>query len=190
MLNDFLWHGFRWLPNIDGPAFIFFIARKLNELLPSLPSPILPIHIDDAHPLRTKNKNRKKVVIVRLNNRWIKDVILSCQNDLNGTGLLLTEHLTGFTRKLAADAASIVGNENTDIRKAKVYAKCNGTNFYIRTPKDIDALRIAYDSYPPIPSNETTHPNFISTPNREPLQGVRSRFDRGRGRGNQRGGRY
>ena len=143
MLNDALIHGFKRLPDLQGPAFIFSICGEINRRFPSLPFPILPIHIDDAHPLRTRRKTRKKVVIIRFSNRWVKDILMSCAEDLEGTGLLLTEHLSGFTLRLRSETAKIVGADNTETRKSKVYAKRNGVLTVIRNQNDLDNPKLS-----------------------------------------------
>ena len=141
MLNNVLVHGFSSVPNLYGIDFIYSIVEKLNELFPSLPGPILPCQIDDAHPLRTRNKNSKKVVIIRFSNRWMKDILMNCRRDLEGTGLMLTEHLTDFTQKLRSDTAEIIGAVNTSVYKTRVYARCNGSYTPIKCQKDLDKLQ-------------------------------------------------
>ena len=177
MLNDALIHGFMRLPNLQGPAFIFSITEKLNELFPSLPAPILPCHIDDAHPLPTRNKNSnsRKVVIIRFSNRWVKDVLMGCRWDLKGTGLRLTEHLTDYTRELQSKAAEIVGYYNATVIKTKVYAKHNGMNFKIKCQKDIDDLRTRVNTRLP-----TDNAFSQSSPSNDSISTPLS----GRGRGN------
>ena len=179
MLNNALIHGFTRLPNLKGTAFIFSITEKLNQLFPSLPYPILPSHIDDAHPLRTRNRNSRKVVIIRFANRWVKDILMDCQWDLRGTGLRLTEHLTDCTRDLQSQAAKIVGYYNATVVKTKVYAKHNGMNFNIRCQKDIDDLRNRVNMHPPTVNenvNSLSSNNHITPP-----------FGRGRDLPNNRG---
>ena len=180
MLNNALLHGFKRLPDLRGAAFICSIANKLNELFPSLSGPILPIHIDDAHPLRTKKRNRTKVVIIRFANRWVKEELFNCRVDLEGTGLLLTEHLTDLSRKLLSEAASIVGKNNASVHKTRVYAKCNGIKYIIKTEKDIANLRENYNKLPPTATVEHTTPRYVSTPNRIPIHGRPSHYGRGR----------
>lgn len=158
-LNNILIHGFPSVPNFYGIDFIYSIVDKMNELFPSLPGPILPCQIDDAHPLRTRNRSSKKVVIVRFSNRWMKDILMKCRHDLEGTGLMLTEHLTDFTQKLRSDTAKIVGAVNTSVHKTRVYAKCNGKFTPIKSQKDLDKLKEFCVKYPSL----TVVPEHVSS---------------------------
>ena len=181
MLNNALIHGFPRVPNLYGVDFIYSIVDKLNELFPSLPGPILPCHIDDAHPLRTRNINSNKVVIIRFSNRWIKDILMSCRNDLNGTGLMLTEHLTDFTQYLRSETAKIVGAVNTSVHKTRVYAKSNGIYTAIKNQKDLDKLKDYCAQFPAFISTSTSVPPSTYPRNDVPLGRGRGMANRGSG---------
>ena len=136
--NNLLVHGKKNLPPIYGTEFICFIAQELNYMFPSLSGTILPCHIDDAHPLRTKKGGT--IIIIRFINRWIKDEILSCKNDLPPY-LSVTEHLTENSLNLLSAAKALVGNENVRVLKTTIFARHNGNKLPIKHFKDIDALR-------------------------------------------------
>ena len=139
--NNVILDGFRNLPKLNNTDFIFFIADQLNYMFPSCSKfgRILPCHIDDAHPLG--NRNGKSSVIVKFVNRWIRDKIIACQQDLRGTGIVVTEHLTKNTHKLLKSAQLIVGRENTWVFKCDVFALCNNKTMKIKNIRDIDKLK-------------------------------------------------
>ena len=70
--NNIIIEGTKNVPNLYGYNFICYIAEELNYMFPSLNGTILPRHIDDAHPLKTKRGGT--VIIVRFVNRWMKDL--------------------------------------------------------------------------------------------------------------------
>ena len=88
----------------------FFIVKLINDLFPSLGGTVRPCHIDAAHPLKTVKNRTTKVVVVKFVNRWIKDSIINCQYDLQGTGLTVTEHLTQNTFDLISASKAVVGD--------------------------------------------------------------------------------
>ena len=98
--NNIIIRGYRYnLPNMNNLDFIQATANELNNLFPSLNGQVLPIHIDDAHPLANK-----KTVIVKFSNRWVKNEIMRCKGDLQNSCLYVTEHLTPHTLKLIDSA--------------------------------------------------------------------------------------
>ena len=140
-LNSLLLHGFKKLPNLRGLDFICFIADQINFMFPSLRGRVLPIHIDDAHPLKTKrNSDNNKVVIVKFANRWVKHDILRCERDLSRTPFAVTEHLTDHTLKLLNLAGELVGHGNTWTFKTMVHAQFNGLQYVIKNFNDLKSL--------------------------------------------------
>ena len=139
--NNIILKGFRRLPKLNNTEFIFFIADQLNYLFPSCNQfgKILPCHIDDAHPL--KNVNGKSSVIVKFVNRWIRDKIIACHEDLRDTGIFVSEHLNKNTYKLLNSAQAIVGKENTWVFKCDVFALCKNKTMKIKSIRDINKLR-------------------------------------------------
>ena len=150
--NNAILKGFRNLPNLNDSEFIFFIADQLNYLFPSCSNfgRILPCHIDDAHPLG-RTSNGRYNVIIKFVNRWLKDKIISCQNDLYGTGITVTEHLTKNTYSLLNSAQMIVGTENAWVYKCTVFAACKNRKIKIRNQRDLAILKDCQNSgvYPP-----------------------------------------
>ena len=143
--NNALIHGFTNLPHLNGTAFIEFIANELNRLFPSLNGVIYPMHIDDAHPLKTKN-SRSRVVIIRFVNRWLKNELINCQDDLYNTGLSITEHLTPHTIRLLKSTEKLIGTRNTHVFNTVVHAKFQNTNFVIKTENDLNKLKEAVNA--------------------------------------------
>ena len=133
--------GYKSLPKLYGSNFIVFAANEVNRLFPSLPGTVLPIHIDDAHPLRTKKNNNGKIMIIKFTNRWIKNDILRCKRDIEGSGFTVTEHLTPHTLELRSSAEKLVGRENVKVTNTMVSARFNGFKYPIRTIRDIEALQ-------------------------------------------------
>ena len=137
--DNLLLRGFKNLPNLYGLDFIYFIADYINFLFPSLRGMVRPIHINDAHPLKTKRGNNN-VVIIKFCNRWVKHDILRCEEDLIGSPFSVTEHLTHHTLKLRSLAGNLVGRENVWTFKTKVYAAHNGMKYVIRKLNDLKSL--------------------------------------------------
>lgn len=161
-LNSLLLHGYKNLPPYHGAQFIHFICHELNFLFPSLNGRILPMHIDDAHPLKTKRNGKSQVVIVKFVNRWIKDEIMKCKDDLFNTGLTLTEHLTANTLSLLSAAGKVVGPNNVWVFKTIVYAQSSGHISPIKCLADINKLNESVIANTP-PVQEATRDNEINS---------------------------
>ena len=147
--NNGLLNGYKSLPNIHGFDFILFIVNELNCLFPSKRGRILPIHIDDAHPLKTTSKG--KTVIIKFANRWVLHDILRCQNDLKGTPFTISEHLTSHTRKVMSLAGDLVGKDNVYNFKTKVYAIHASKHYMLRNFNDIKKFENLIYPAPPLP---------------------------------------
>ena len=164
--NGLLIHGFKNCPlNLNDIDFIFYIAQELNCMFPSLKGKILPIHIDEAHPL-SKKKGGTKLVLIKFVNRWVKRSILSCEADLRGTGISLSEHLTDFTLKLISSAKALVGDENVWVFKNTVFAQSGGKELKIRNSDDLKKLRT--ESTNLTSQNNTTISNTTEMPQPPP----------------------
>ena len=133
--NNAILRGLYNLPNLTGHQFIRFIADYLNFLFPSLNGEkILPIHIDDAHPLKGKG-----MVIIKFTNRWIKDRLFELQGDLQNTGISMEEQLTDFTKDILSSAQTEFGADNVSVHKTLVRAKVNGSKHTFRSPGELAA---------------------------------------------------
>ena len=157
--NNVIIKGLKNVPNIYGFDFISYIAEEMNYMFPSLNGTILPCHIDDAHPMKTKRGG--SVIIVRFVNRWMKDLIIKYKYDLPHY-LNVTEHLTDYTRNLLTSVQTIVGHENAWTYKTAVFARVKGRKRRIRNCKDIDSLSnyIKETSTPMLHDNsEDVHPD-------------------------------
>ena len=139
MKNNVITKGYRNLPVMSNIDFIFATACELNSLFPSLNNSIRPHHIDDAHPLPTK-KNVPKKVIIKFANRWVKNEVMRCCSDLDGTSLKVTEHLTPYTLELLNSATQLVGAENTWVHNTKVFAFYKGMRYSIKNTTDLKFL--------------------------------------------------
>ena len=171
--NNLLLHGMRRIPNnLTDSEFIVYIAQQINYLFPSLGGTIYPSHIDDAHILNTKRKRSTNVVIIKFVNRWIKDLILKCRDDLSSSGLNVTEHLTENSLEMLASAKKIVGEENVRVIKTIVFARHNGTKHRIKTHRDIDSLKKYVEENPVVASTNlpvnTDHSNYNISNNQNP----------------------
>ena len=134
--NSIIIRGYKYnLPNLNNFDFIHATACELNNLFPSMRIPIHPLHIDDAHPLRNK-----KTLIVKFSNRWVKNEVIRCKDDLEGLGLSVTEHLTPHTLELMSSAEKIVGKSNVWVHNTLVFAKYHNIRYLIRTAKDLNYL--------------------------------------------------
>ena len=158
--GNLLIHGYKYLPNIHGADFILFAANEINNLFPSLRGRVTPFHIDDAHPLKTK-KNRGKVIIIKFTNRWIKNEILKCKEDLNGSSFMVTEHLTAHTQELLSAANNLVGKENVSVTNTIVSAKFDGHKYTLRNYTDLNQLDIDVKSKCNKPVSAPTPVSFL-----------------------------
>ena len=146
-LNSALLHGYKNLPNLTGLDFIIFIANEINCLFPSLRGRVLPIHIDDAHSLRTKqDRVGNKVVIIKFANRWVKYDIMRCASDLAFSPFSVTEHLTPYTLKLLSLAGELVGRQNVWTFKTIVYATYKNMKYAIKNFRDLKSLECIINS--------------------------------------------
>ena len=73
---------------------------------------------------------------------------MTCRRDLEGTGLVLTKHLTDNTRWLRSETSKIVGNANTSVYKTRVYAKTSTGYIPIKCQKDLDTLKDYCSKFP------------------------------------------
>ena len=93
-----------------------------------------------------ENRNSKYwTVIIKFANRWIKDEVIACQDDLIRTGFRITEHLTRFTLNLKTAASAIVGPDSVKVEKTIVHAKVNGREFRIKRKADVNRLQSYVD---------------------------------------------
>ena len=151
--------GFKFLPNMNNWDFIHATVNELNYLFPSMTGPIHPIYIDDAHPLD------KQTVIIKFSNRWVKNEVMRCKSDLNGTGLKITEHLTHHTLELITSAEKLVGPSNVWVYNTLVFARFEDTRYSIRTAHDLDVLASAVkNKIDPKVSMPSTSQHVSSTP--------------------------
>ena len=171
--NSMLIRGYKSLPKLNDMDFIFATACEINSFIPFPERKVHPFHIDAAHPLPTKSSNSKKVVIVKFANRWIKNHIMSCKDDLEGSGLSVTEHLTPYTLELSAAAEKLVGPANTWIYNTTVFARLNGVRYTIKRVKDLDYLSTVIKKFtstnPNIPNSSTEKTTTDSNDSNSPL---------------------
>ena len=138
-------------------------------------------------------KNGKSSIIIKFTNRWIKDIVISCNQDLYGTGMKIHEHLTMNTVSLLRSAQSILGNDNAWVDKCSVYAYNNNRTIKIAKRKDLGGLKPSKDPTFVSPAISSTSVNlsrdrYINSYQRSsypPPRGRASHYGRGRGdRGN------
>ena len=101
--------------------FDTFIFETLNELLPSLETPLTLNDIDTSHVLYEGSDK----VLVRFSNRRARNDVFFNKRDLKGhrDKVLITEHLTTYRMNLLNQAKSIVGNHNVWSKKCEIYVK-------------------------------------------------------------------
>ena len=161
--NNIIIRGYRYnLPNMNNLDFIQATANELNNLFPSLNGQVLPIHIDDAHPLANK-----KTVIVKFSNRWVKNEIMRCKGDLQNSCLYVTEHLTPHTLKLIDSAKKLVGNENVWVHNTLVFARYLDTRYAIRSTRDLELLKKAVEPLPQVSQAESNANTAVPVPTPE-----------------------
>ena len=87
-----------------------------------LEEPVSWWHIDVAHPLKTK-KGTRNVVIVRFNNRTIRDTIYDNKRFLknHNSNVSITEHLTDANLELLDGARDLLGFRNVWTRSCRVF---------------------------------------------------------------------
>ena len=148
--NSLLVKGLNIPPNTYGIDFIKFIVTTLNTLFPDLEEAVKLHHIDDAHPLKTKNGG--KVIIVKFSCRWLKNDIYKCRSKLRGTDVSITEHLTSNSVKLLESVKAVVGKDTkVYTNNCVINLKFNNKKYFIRTFNDVQFLanRTGYRVPPP-----------------------------------------
>ena len=181
-LNNILIHGYKSLPFLSDIDFIKATVLELNKLFPSFKGFINASHIDDAHPYATVKSSPKKVVIIKFANRWLKKEIIKRQNELLGTGLYVTEHLTPYTQELLASAKNLVGPTNAWVSNTIVTANYYGSQFHIRCAENLDELSSMINNNSNSTSNhQSTNGNcpapiaqHCPTPSVQPIQPVQT----------------
>ena len=160
--NSLLWHKFLIPGNLYGLEFTKKVVEETNKLFPQLEQPLALHHIDDAHRLRTRNKD-SNVIIVKYACRWMKSEIYRLRSTLKGSAISITEHLTDNTKQLLQAVRSMVGREQ------KVYTnnciinfKFNNRKYTVQSYEDLKfvAGKLGVQAPPPgFPSSQ-----FLATP--------------------------
>ena len=121
-LEDLLFHKFPfpYNKNLSSLQFCHYMAEQINYFLPNLPVPVTWQHISDAHPLKTKAR-KSKVIIVRFCNRNIRHLIYSQRALLHKTtGISITEHLTEMNLGLLRKAKELFGFKYVTTEKCRI----------------------------------------------------------------------
>ena len=136
-LDNLLFHKFP-LPTefLTKISFHKWVAFHINLMMPNLEEPVTWCHIKAAHPLKTRNKS-SKVVIVRFNQRGIRDDIYSKKWILKTTGVSVTEHLVPSTLNLLKKAREVAGFRNAWTNDCRVFALINGVQTLIKSENDL-----------------------------------------------------
>ena len=136
-LDNLLFHNFP-LPeeNLTRISFHKWVAYHINRLLPQLEEPVSWLHIKAAHPLKTV-KASSKVVIVRFNQRGIRDNIYFNKKNLQGSGVSVTEHLLPSNLKLLNQARDAYGFKNAWTNECQIFALIKGSRTLIKSADDL-----------------------------------------------------
>ena len=146
--------------DLNDIDFIFYTAELLNSLFPPLGGKILPIHIDEAHPL--KKRKGGTMLLIKFTNRWVKRGILNCQSDLEGSHIFISEHLSQYTQDLQSAAKELAGKQHVQVIKNVVHARYGGKELKIRCSKDIEVLKRSVESAPSQFVDLTNNANFVN----------------------------
>ena len=119
-----------------------YVVDLLNKLLPSLPIPISLNHISTAHYLPTKAK-RSSVVVVRLSNRFIKDMIYEHRHEASDD-ILITEHLTDDTKAVFDTAKKLFGRNYVETVNCKTVIRIDGKSFPVKSISDVHKSFVRY----------------------------------------------
>ena len=159
-LSSLLIHGLLNIPTgkeFKGLKFSIWVAAELTRLLPSLTAPITAQHIDVAHPLPTKSRSSKSVVIVKFCRRDIRNEIFYAKRDLKGSGISISEHLTTANLNLYNEAQK-VPNSKTWTSQCKIFIKVEGHDKkVVNSKQDIDCF---------LQKEKSTSPHEITAPKR------------------------
>ena len=141
-IDSLFLRGVKGIPKgLNGYDFGVRIVEIINELLsPYLKFPIDLYHLNYAHFLPTKSKS-KSLIIVKFASRFARNEIFSKRSKLQGTGVVIMEHLTKKNLQLLDDAKAVVGFPNVWTSQTKIYANLEGTVTCIRNYADIENLR-------------------------------------------------
>ena len=102
-------------------------------------------------------------MLIKFVNRWVKRAIFSSEADLIGTGMSISEHLTGFTQNLISSARAIVGGENVWVFKNSVFAQSGGKELKVRNSDDLKRLKSTPNNYTSNVKDVTTTKNTTTT---------------------------
>ena len=148
MRDNLLIKGLRNIPyHLIGYQFSTWVARTINNLIPSLDFPIVPEHISTSHPIY-KNSN---VIIVRFAIRDVRNEIFY-KKDIHDKRVSISEHLTKKNLLLLNAAKQFLGPKNAWSSQTKLYGKVGSEVVAIFSQKDLDLLqgmKASYDSLPP-----------------------------------------
>lgn len=168
-LDNLLFH--KWpLPrskNLSSLEFSMYMANCINYFLPHLPVPVTWEHISDAHPLKTKSR-KSKVIIVRFCNRNIRHEIYSQRALVKAKGMSITEHLMPSTLNTLNRARDLFGYKNVTTEKCCVFVTVNGKSIKVN---DINHINELFES---VNSNHTSTITTAPLPNPEPASNSES----------------
>ena len=125
-----------------GLDFIIWIVDELNKMFPDLKVPVQVSHIDDAHPLPSRNGDSK--VVLKFANRWMKNEIYKRRAQLKDTAyknISITEQLTSHTQSLLNTTRTVVGKDTKVFTNNCVISlKFNQRKYTIKNFKDVQYL--------------------------------------------------
>ena len=140
--NMLLLIKFLYPEKLYGLDFIIWIVDELNKMFPDLKVPVQVSHIDDAHPLPSRNGDSK--VVIKFANRWMKNEIYKRRAQLKDTAyknISITEQLTSHTQSLLNTTRTVVGKDTKVFTNNCVISlKFNQRKYTIKNFKDVQYL--------------------------------------------------
>ena len=139
--NNLFFRNFHIPENCEGARLAYYVANKLNYLMPYLDIPVSVHNINITHPMRT-NAQGHTLIIVRFTNRHVRHNIYENRLHLQNYGITVTEHLTQYNVKLLHAAKNKVGQDNAWSYNGKIFALSNGKRVIISNNLHVENLEV------------------------------------------------
>ena len=162
MRENLLIKGLKNVPTwLKGYKFSMWVAHVLNCLIPNLDFIIQPQHISVSHPLY-KCDDGTTVVIARFAIRDVRNEIFYKKQYITNHNITITEHLTKSNQDLLKAATDLVGPKNAWTSQTNVFGKVGAKVTRIKTPEDIEKLKLMKLSSVPTPPPLMSGPSISS----------------------------
>ena len=161
MRENLLIKGLKNVPTwLKGYKFSMWVADVFNCLIPNLDFVIQPQHISVSHPLY-KCDDGTTVIIVRFTIRDVRNEIFYKKQFISNHNIIITEHLTKYNQDLLTATTDLVGSKNAWTSQTNVFGKVGTKVIRIKSPEDIEKLKLLKSSSVPTPPPMSERTKFV-----------------------------